>query len=78
MLPIVALICPFDVNMLNLRFTSCKLIFFCCKKITFFLFLSHPTNRILTITSLDLSSFPGFNFYCRPVKFHDIYAKALL
>ena len=38
----------------------------------------HPTNKISNKTSLDLSSFLGFNFNGKPIKFKYIYAEAIL
>ena len=63
-----SLVCLSYVKMLNLTFTNSKLILFAIKRLRFF-FSPYPTNKILKKTSLDLSSFLGFNFDGSPIKF---------
>ena len=65
MLPIAGL--PFTLKMLNLTFTSRKLIFSAIRILHFF-GSPHPTNKISNKVSLELSSFLG-NFDGRPIKF---------
>ena len=63
-----SLVCLLYVKMLNLTFTSRKLLFFVIRRLHFFCFL-HSINKILKKTSLDLSSFLGFNFDDRLITF---------
>ena len=62
------LVCLLYDKMLILTFVSRKLIFLPQEDCAFFC-STHPPSKILKKTSLDLSSFLGFNFDGRPIKF---------